>query len=92
MRRRLGAEAALTSVVSTTRGAEGMDFVAGREFIAADEPEEFAAAVVRLLLDERLREEYGRWGRQAVERNYTWDAHARAWDEVVSSVAAVRKY
>ena len=79
-------------VVSTTRGAEGMDFVAGREFIAADEPEEFAAAVVRLLQDERLREEYGRWGRLAVERNYTWDAHARAWDEVVNSAAAVRKY
>jgi glycosyltransferase involved in cell wall biosynthesis len=79
-------------VVSTTRGAEGMDFVAGRDFIAADEPEEFAAAVVRLLLDEGLREEYGRWGRQAVERAYTWDAHARAWEEIVNSVAAVRKY
>lgn len=79
-------------VVSTTRGAEGMDFVAGREFIAADEPEEFAAAVVRLLQDEKLREEYGRWGRLAVERNYTWDAHAQAWDEVVNSAAAVRKY
>jgi glycosyltransferase involved in cell wall biosynthesis len=78
--------------VSTTRGAEGMDFVAGRDFIAADAAEEFAAAVVRLLLDEKLREEYGRWGKQVVERNYTWDAHARAWDEVVNSVAAVRKY
>jgi len=79
-------------VVSTTRGAEGMDIVAGREFIAADEPEEFAGAVVRLLKDERLREEYGRWGRLAVERDYTWDAHARAWDEVITSAAAVRKY
>jgi sugar transferase (PEP-CTERM/EpsH1 system associated) len=79
-------------VVSTTRGAEGMDFVAGREFLAADEPEEFAAAVVRLLKDERLREEFGRWGRLAVERSYTWDAHARAWEEVINAVAAVRKY
>jgi glycosyltransferase involved in cell wall biosynthesis len=88
----LEAMAVSLPVVSTTRGAEGMDFVAGREFIAADEPAEFAAAVVRLLGDERLREEYGRWGRQAVERNYTWDAHARAWEEIISSVAAVRKY
>jgi sugar transferase (PEP-CTERM/EpsH1 system associated) len=79
-------------VVSTTRGAEGMDFVAGRDFIAADEAEDFAAAVVRLLKDKRLREEYGRWGRLAVERNYTWGAHARAWDEIITSVAALKKY
>lgn len=88
----LEAMAVSLPVVSTTRGAEGMDFVAGREFIAADEPAEFAAAVIRLLADERLRAEYGRWGRQAVERNYTWDAHARAWEEIISSVAAVKKY
>ncbi len=88
----LEAMAVALPVVSTTRGAEGMDFVAGREFIAADEPAEFAAAVARLLVDEGLRREYGRWGRQAVERSYTWDAHARAWEEIVNSVAAVRKY
>jgi len=88
----LEAMAVSLPVVSTTRGAEGMDFVAGREFIAADEPAEFAAGVIRLLGDERLREEYGRWGRQAVERKYTWDAHARAWEEVINSVAAVKKY
>ncbi len=88
----LEAMAVALPVVSTTRGAEGMDFVAGREFIAADEPAGFAAAVARLLVDEGLRREYGRWGRQAVERSYTWDAHARAWEEIVNSVAAVRKY
>ncbi len=88
----LEAMAVALPVVSTTRGAEGMDFVAGREFIAADEPGEFAAAVARLLTDAGLRQEYGRWGRQAVERSYTWDAHARAWEEVVNSVAAVKKY
>ena len=86
------AMAAGLPVVCTTRGAEGMDLVAGRDFIIADEPGEFAAAVVRLLCDERLREEYGRWGRQAVEKKYTWDVHGRAWDEVIKSVAAVRKF
>ncbi len=88
----LEAMAVSLPVVSTTRGAEGMDFVAGREFVAADEPAEFAAAVVRLLEDENLREEYGRWGRRAVEINYTWEAHARAWEEIVNSVAAVKRY
>jgi glycosyltransferase involved in cell wall biosynthesis len=86
------AMAAGLPVVCTTRGVEGMDLVAGRDFIVADEPAEFAAAVARLLRDEKLREEYGRWGRQAVEQKYTWDVHGRAWDEVIRSVAAVRKY
>jgi hypothetical protein len=88
----LEAMAVSLPVVSSTRGVEGMDFVAGREFIAADEPAEFAAAVVRLLGDEGLREEYGRWGRRAVERSYTWESHARAWDEIINSVAAVKRY
>ncbi len=88
----LEAMAVSLPVVSTTRGAEGMDFVAGREFIAADEPGEFASAVVRLLGDGSLREEYGRWGRRAVERSYTWEAHAGAWEEIINSVAAVKRY
>lgn len=79
-------------VVATTRAAEGMDLVAGRDFIVVDEPAAFASAVLRLLRDPKLREEYGTWGRQAVERSYTWDAHARAWDEILTFVAAGRKY
>ncbi len=80
-------------VVTTTLGAEGMDLlVAGRDLIVADEPEKYAAAVVRLLGDEGLRQEYGRQGRQAVERSYTWEANAAAWEEVVRSVAARRRY
>jgi glycosyltransferase involved in cell wall biosynthesis len=88
----LEAMAVSLPVVSTTRGAEGVDFVAGREFLAADEPREFAAAVVRLLRDKDLRAEYGRWGRQAVARAYTWEAHGRAWEEILAAVAAVKKY
>jgi glycosyltransferase involved in cell wall biosynthesis len=79
-------------VVSTTRGAEGMDLVEGRDIFVVDEPEPFAGIVTRLLGDEALRREYGQWGRQAVERAYTWEANARAWDEIIASVAAGRKY
>ncbi len=84
------AMAAALPVVCTTRGAEGMDLVAGRDFIVEDEPRSFAASVVRLLKDSRLRAEYGRLGRQAVERSYTWEANARAWDEILASAAARR--
>jgi glycosyltransferase involved in cell wall biosynthesis len=42
-------------VVSTTLGAEGLDVEDGVHLLLADNPEEFAAATVRLLGDPRLR-------------------------------------
>ncbi len=42
-------------VVSTTVGAEGLDVEDGVHLLVADDPEEFAAATVRLLGDARLR-------------------------------------
>jgi hypothetical protein len=42
-------------VVSTTVGAEGLDVEDGVHLLLADDPEEFAAATVRLLGDARLR-------------------------------------
>jgi glycosyltransferase involved in cell wall biosynthesis len=42
-------------VVSTTVGAEGLDVEDGVHLLLADDPEEFAAATVRLLNDVRLR-------------------------------------
>jgi glycosyltransferase involved in cell wall biosynthesis len=42
-------------VMSTTLGAEGLDAEDGVHLLLADDPEEFAAATVRLLGDSRLR-------------------------------------
>jgi hypothetical protein len=42
-------------VVSTTLGAEGLDVEDGVHLLLADDPDEFAAAIVRLLGDARLR-------------------------------------
>jgi glycosyltransferase involved in cell wall biosynthesis len=42
-------------VVSTTLGAEGLDVEDGVHLLIADDPEEFAAATVRLLGDPQLR-------------------------------------
>jgi glycosyltransferase involved in cell wall biosynthesis len=44
-------------VVSTTLGAEGLGLQPGRHFVAADDPDEFADACVRLLREPRLRQE-----------------------------------
>ena len=60
-------------VVSTTLGAEGLDLASGREILLADGPQEFAAAVVRLLGERSTRDRMGEAGRAAVAARYTWD-------------------
>lgn len=79
-------------VVSTSVGADGMDLlVAGRDFVVADGPGPFAAAVVELLKDEAARRRFGRSGRNAVKKAYTWDAYAKAWNKILADVAARKK-
>jgi len=63
------------------------ELVAGRDFVAADGPAPFAAAVVELLKDENARRRFGRSGRAAVEKAYTWDAYGRAWGEIIEAVS-----
>lgn len=69
------AMAAAKAVVSTTIGAEGLDVANGRNILLADDPERFAAAVVRLLQEpaERRRIEDEAL---ATASRYDWSAIA----------------
>jgi glycosyltransferase involved in cell wall biosynthesis len=69
------------AVVSTTVGAEGLAVQPGRHFVAADDPGEFAAAVVRLLRDPQERRALGRGGRDLVAARYSWPTVAREFEE-----------
>lgn len=60
------------AVVTTTIGAEGLDLVEGEHVLIADGPTAFAAAVDRLLGDDRLAGRLGDQGRTLVERSYDW--------------------
>lgn len=57
-------------VVSTTIGAEGLDFVPDEEIIIADDPTSFAHACARLLNEAALRQKIARNGRAAVLAKY----------------------
>lgn len=84
--------AAALPAVSTSIGADGMDrLVAGRDFVVADGPGPFAAAVVDLLKDAGARRRFGEAGRAAVEKAYTWEANARAWEKIIEDVARGEK-
>jgi glycosyltransferase involved in cell wall biosynthesis len=45
-----------TPVVSTSKGAEGLEVTYGEDILTADAPVEFADAVLRLLDDRALRQ------------------------------------
>ncbi|MFN2272851.1 MAG: glycosyltransferase [Anaerolineae bacterium] len=59
-------------VVSTTLGAEGFPVTHGQELLLADEPAEFAQAVVSLLNAPERCEALGQAGRTFVEARYDW--------------------
>ena len=75
-------------VVSTTVGAEGLALGSGREYIAADDPQSFADAVVSLLRDPARRAALGRAGRRLVEHRYGWSQVAAEFEAHCESVVA----
>src|SRR5262249_18086671 len=59
-------------IVSTTVGCEGIDVEPGRHLLVADQPEEFASAVCRLLDDPAFGTRLGSAGRDLVVDRYSW--------------------
>jgi polysaccharide biosynthesis protein PslH len=60
------------AVVATGVGAEGLPLVPGVHFVRADDPAEFARAVVALLRDPFKRKALGTAGRRLVEERFSW--------------------
>ena len=82
----LEAMAAGLPVVSTTMGAEGIMLESGRDALMADEADEFADAIVRLLTDSQLQEALGASARAVVLEHYDWQRIAPRLDKVYRSL------
>ena len=80
------------AVVSTSMGMEGVDARDGEHGQIADEPEGFAAAVMRYLADPALRARHGAAARALVERAYDPRVvFPRVEDEYAAAVASRRQ-
>ena len=79
------------AVVSTSIGAEGLPLTPGEHYLAADEPADFARAVVDLLRDGERRRCLGEAGRQLVEARYSWAETARAFEAYLEEAIAGRR-
>lgn len=66
-------------IVSTTVGAEGIDYTPDEHLLRADTPADFAAAVVTLLRDEPRRATLAAAGRAWVEAHYHWQTVYARW-------------
>lgn len=71
-------------VVSTRLGAEGLDFRDGEEIVLADEPREFAEAVVGLMEHPERRRALGRAARNRAKKSYSIPALRQAIHNALS--------
>ena len=71
------------AVVTTALGCEGLDVTSGEHVLVADDPGDFADAVIQLLRDDSLRTRLGSAGRALVEREYSWARSGRTLVQAV---------
>jgi polysaccharide biosynthesis protein PslH len=68
------------AVVATSVGAEGLPLRPDHEFVQADDPPEFATAVVSLLRNPERRRAIATQGRRLVEERYSWRQIAQQFE------------
>ncbi len=86
----LDAAACGKPIVSTSVGAEGLNFVDGRGLLIADSAPRFAQTVVGLLSNPDRQAELSRWARRAAE-TYDWSDIASEFCGVMTDVAQRRR-
>ena len=77
------AMAAGVSVVSTTIGAEGLDYRDGENIAIANSPERFAGACIDLLTQDTRRRAQAAAGLAFVRAHYSWDAISRDFEDIL---------
>jgi sugar transferase (PEP-CTERM/EpsH1 system associated) len=70
-------------VVLTGKAVTGISGVHGRDYVVADDPEAFAAAVIQLLRDAEQRDRLGQNGRRFVRAHHQWESELRRFERIV---------
>lgn len=83
----LGAMSAMTPVVTTPIGIEGIDAVDGESVLTGKTPAELAELTVKLLDDKKLYEKVANNARKLVDEKYAYPAIAQKLSEVYEEVS-----
>jgi glycosyltransferase involved in cell wall biosynthesis len=78
-------------VVSTAKGAEGLEAEDGLHLVQAEKPEETARAILGLLADPARSAELGGRGRELVRSRYDWDVIAREFGATLVKIVTKKK-
>lgn len=78
------------AVVSTHAGVEGIEVLPGDHLLIGDTPDEFAAAILRVLRDPAFRARLEKAARARMEERYTWTVSTRLLDDVYLDLARTR--
>lgn len=76
-----------TPVITTPKGAEGLDVTHDENILIATHPVEFAAQTLRLLRDPALRQRLAANGRHLVQDKYDWCVIGNQFNRLIESVA-----
>lgn len=79
----LEAIALKTAVVSTSKGAQGIEVTHGKDILLADTPRAFSQAVIQLLQDKGQAEELARQGTRLLEAHYTPQAVSAKYEALL---------
>jgi sugar transferase (PEP-CTERM/EpsH1 system associated) len=74
------------AVVSTTIGAEGLPVTPGEHVVIADDPAQFARAVVDLIRDHEYRRRIEIEARRLVVERYDWSSVSRDFEDALTRV------
>ncbi len=74
----LEAFAAGCPIISTAKGAEGIDVRSGENILIAESDADFITAILQLVRDPAMRETLGQRGLETVSKEYSWDTAAQA--------------
>ena len=86
----LAAMAMQKATVATSMSIDGLDLADSREVLLADEPQDFAEKVVRLLTDQKAAQQLGVNGLARVQGQHSWAAMGKALETAVQTVMASR--
>lgn len=78
-------------VVATSIGAEGIEVQHGRDLLLADEPRDFANALLHLLAKPVEAAALGLRGRRLVEKAYSWDTSAAQLEHLLEELIERRE-
>jgi glycosyltransferase involved in cell wall biosynthesis len=77
-------------VVTSRVAAGGVDAVDPEHFLAASSPEEYAAAILRVLDDPAERQRLSRAGRARMLSHHSWDKSMQRLDGIIERCLAAR--